>query len=426
MTYVQPHHAYKKLPGDPFGELFAELMIMDFSINPSEREPNSFPYEVRVLDPGIEHQLRNQIQDEVEIIIPVTWSLESFLGFQRPDNLDLERAIETAHVFIESHALETAESITTSDDPCFRAPYAYVDMILRCSALNETGYQRHGFLAVCKNGVALIGNHLDWTPSQITSVISGQNAPQASLSQQHRHLYTQMPIGNPGYQSTVLEYIGYKDLPQVLHHELIRFDGFATLLYATQGDYALQNENYRSLIENYLGKPLPPLLHPGAVLPTYFPRNPLGDIDCAELFILALETSDSYYDFFRSCFAHEVSDRLCAGWMPVVGPGMTSDNLIKLSSFGSSLGLELVTSTPDHHIYVESIFSELDDVLRMIKERVETSHQPKLNESPQQRENLNPPSGLVEQLQRLTMLRDSGALTDEEFTSAKAQILGKL
>jgi hypothetical protein len=226
-----------------------------------------------------------------------------------------------------------------------------------------------------------------------------------------------MPLGTPGFDVVMLEYWAFNDISKVAASELLRFDGLATLLYATQGDYALQNDHYRTFVENQLKRPLPPLLHPGSTLPLYFPRNPLGDVHCAELFLSGLQDPFNFGDFFLHCFSHELSERVLAGWMPVVGTGMTPEGNFKMSTFNSSLGIELSSRQNMRSIYIESIFSELDFALQMIRERTSTSSVP---------ENVIPENqNFVEQLQQLTALRTSGALTEEEFSAAKARLLGR-
>lgn len=418
---------YTRPPGDPFGALFAELMIFEFSIIPEKRGPNFYDPDNGSLKFEFDEHIREATNDSLELIVPITWSLDSFLGFPQPRDVDLERWIETAHVIIESEALHEAQRVSSAEDPCIRAPYAFVDGVMRCSALNESDYQRHGFLAICQSGIALIGTKLNWSPLPISSLhTSTTNGPalHPSTSSQHRHLYTQLPIGNPDYSYQVLEYIPYNELENLISTELVRFDGLATLLYTTQSDYALRDANYRKFVEDYIGKPLPPELFPGAMLPLYFPRNPLGDVDCTELLFAATDSSEHYYDFFKNCFIHELSERVCAGWMPVVGTGMTPDRDFKMSAFNSALGIQFVSKYTKRTLHIESIFSELDFVFETITSRVSNASSSVRIEKIAKEEKTANSQDFVDQLKQLSILRESGALTEAEFSAAKARLLG--
>jgi hypothetical protein len=96
--------------------------------------------------------------------------------------------------------------------------------------------------------------------------------------------------------------------------------------------------------------------------------------------------------------------------------------MVTRNLFSWGLAANIVDARNGAGFVVESIFNELDTALALIADLSNSAGQTQTQSV--SREEPSQPHDLAAQLQKLSELRTSGALSDEEFTSAKKKLLG--
>ena len=136
-----------------------------------------------------------------------------------------------------------------------------------------------------------------------------------------------------------------------------------------------------------------------------------------------IDLADEFPDEVVRNFEDMTADVIAFGMNPVAGTGL-SDGIVARNLFSWGLAANIVDSRNGAGFVVESIFNELDTALALIADLSNSAGQSQTRAKLVSSEEPSQPHDLAAQLQKLSELRTSGALSEEEFTSAKKKLLG--
>jgi hypothetical protein len=413
-----------------------EVASLGFSTNLVPRDSNPYPTaSLSGWPESVEQNMRQAIPDNAEFVIPVHLAPQSFVGFELADFSPLKATEHAQHLMETAQVLQN-QVCQSAGLPYGRDDYAYLDGTLRPSsflAWEVPGLMRGGLLAVCREGIAIVGLVLHWLPEQYHA----------------RGLLQQIPPAGVTFEFRLISYVAYRDMQEVRQVELVRFDGLAALLYGVMypsigQQELLGNEGAgRSGIEYLrclnrrdtgrdsfpspqkgLAKGLRSLsesVRPGTT--GWMPSPMQWFVDLAE-YLRAQGLSLS--NFVPQLFNQTLYERVIGGWMASGGTGYENGNY-RRCLFNSALGLVFVNKTNGSKYGVESNFAEIDAALELIQHQISSGLEA---DAAKEQASASSPHEMAQldvagQLEKLASLFASGVLTADEFTAAKARVLSQ-
>lgn len=389
------------------------------------------------LSPPLEEYIRTILQDNAQYIAPVQWSDNSTIGIPLPSEWNYEEAFRVGlQVIFDAGAQEVQQYGFKPEywPPPWHAIDSYLHSAVRATALQQNGFLRQGYLAVCTKGISLVGISLNWSPE-----LELQQNPKPHgffTGAQHfkRWHIRQLPPADAPYQFVEIAYIPYENIQAIKPLELLRIDGLSAFVAAIDNTYGqlhqilntyhTEHKAYAKSIDDrkeklYKDWKKQPRKTRTDTLPEYQylverPFRPVG-----------LEVSVQFPEVAANSFMDTVDNIVNFGFSQASGvPREEEYDSAALQLFSKSLAATIVDSRNGTSLVVESVFSELDVALALIEDlRSTPPPQSSTNSTKTVATAEVPQFDIAAQLQKLADLHAAGALTEEEFREAKMKLL---
>ncbi|CAB4624287.1 unannotated protein [freshwater metagenome] len=391
-------------PDDVLERFIGSVASLGFDTTLTGRESGDLDHH---LSPGVEANIRRSLQDNAQFLVPVSWSLDSAIGLPLPSeltslkgkNAEMRQATTLMNVAITAiydAAMQQVVQYGERETPeAWEASSAYVNSAIKGTAQYPDLMLRQGYLAVCTNGVALVGLKVNWSAEfAYEQMRDHMSSSSVRYFRNKRDIVefmakAQMPLEGLDGSWVELAYISYAEIEQVKSSELFRFDGLAALLcFGLPG--GKKSAYYREMRKlNFLDRAV----------------NTWGQFP---------DEIDWYDSVMRS---------ISSGWGRATGVPLKNGQY-KKQLFTRGLAINFVDARNGIGFLVESVFSELDTALSLISELQESNSG---KETPKPTSQVTPPlpsqNDLPSQLQKLAELHSSGVLTQKEFQEAKQKLL---
>ena len=395
---------YREITEATFTDVADCTDCLGFSQEIATRGSNS--YSNGQLDPSQEEEIRRILSDNAQFIVPVTWSRNEAIGLNVEKSITLTEAIGLGwDILLQASSHEIANyrnHKTWRNEPDWDLLDSYIHSSLRGTTISSDGFLRQGYLVVCKEGISIVALHTDWTPeSELQRKQEGLNYQLYDLEEAMMAMHRMLPPSSAQYFVKEVTYIPYSEIQNLAQQDVMRLDGFAALM-ATFSNNRYAPDGSRKFRKAWLADTDREAGH----------RTPLH-----KLIDLADEFPNEVVQLFEV-----FEDRISYGLTPVSGTGLT-DGVPTRNLFSWGLVANIVDARRGTGLVVESIFNELDTALALIADLSNSAGQTQSHLKSLSREETSPSTDLAVQLQKLSELHASGALTDEEFTNAKKRLL---
>jgi hypothetical protein len=392
-------NSYREITETTFSDVAACAVRLGFFPGIASRGSNS--YSNGQIDPGTEEVIRRILSGNAQFIVPVTWSENAAVGLNVEKSITLTEAVGLGwNRLLQAATLEMdfyrGISRSSIEGPDFSLIDSYIHSVLRGTTIGSNGFLRQGYLVVCKEGISLVGLRTDWTPPSRNN--TSVRFTEIECMTWDRRL---IPPSSAQLFFEEVTYIPYSEIQNIAQQDVMRLDGFAALVGKHIPNYS-SKKIYKAIMNDTRGKS-----GPGR-------RTPLHSL---------IDLADEFPDEVVRNFEDMTADVIAYGMNPVSGTGL-SDGTVARNLFSWGLAANIVDSRNGAGFVVESIFNELDTALALIADLSNPTGQPQTPAKSVSSEEPSQPHDLAAQLQKLSELRTSGALSDEEFTSAKKKLLG--
>ncbi len=397
-------------------------------------------------DPKFDNTIREVLPDFLEYVIPVEFIIDGPVGFPVSELTSVSDAIAKTYGLMEAARINFAQVVAVNQGRVERHDYAYLHGNLRATSRLRDGSLRTGFLAICREGVAIVGLQTQWEPS---SQIQNGGSPLEEL----------MPDGTLSFPF-VRNYVRFDDIEDIRTSEMCRVDGLVTLLHALNprphsinwmktpinwvnmqfGENGQFMQEFADVFMEVSGEYGPKRLldrdrPPTARLKSFQLWDEVNSLPSPLENLLAIaqrftSNVDTLGAFSRELYFGSVFNQIFNGLPSSGGPGFTENGAYRAALFNSSLVLSIQSKQTGLTWSVQSNFNEIDaavDLLLHMCESARSNHlstastagssqlQPTFEQQPQ--------LDFVDQIERLVALHERGLLTDEEFLSAKRRLI---
>jgi len=398
---------YREITEATFIEVAYCIARLGFSQEIATR--SSYSYSGCEEYPINEEYIRHIVSDNAQFIVPVTWSSHEAIGLNVEKSITWTEAIGLGWdtlLQVSSHEIANYRNHKTwRNEPDWGLLDSYIHSSLRGTIVRSNGFFRQGYLVVCKGGISIVGHHTDWTPeSELQRMQEGLNYQLYDLEEAMMEMYRMRPTSSAQYSLKEVTYIPYSEIQNIAQQDVLRLDGLAALMTffsdTNVPDVGLPPN--RKFKKAWLADTDRQAGH----------RTPLHKL---------IDLADEFPNEVVWLFEYVIG-QLAFGQMPVTGTGLTDGVPIR-NLFSWGLVANIVDARRGTGLVVESIFNELDTALALIADLSNSAGQTQLHLESLSREETSPSPDLAVQLQKLSELHASGALTDEEFTNAKKRLL---
>ena len=401
-------------------------------------------------DPRFDTTIRELLPDFFEYLIPIEFTIDGPVGFPISELSSVPDAIAKTYGLMETARINFAQAVAADPNGAERYDYAYLHGNIRGTSRLSDGSLRAGFLAVCREGVAVIGLQTQWEPR-------GRQNPHVMMTEISLAsvLEDLMPEGTTCFPF-LRTYIRFDEIEDIRTSEMCRVDGLVALLYAlnprpnvidwmkTQfGENSQFIQEFADVFMEVSGEYRPE--GTGGFL-----RRPPNSSERLKRYCLwddvnswpsSLEnfltiahrfTSDvdSLRAFARTFYDNTVFNYIFNGLPSSAGPGFAENGGYRAALFNSSLVLTVQSKQTGLTWAVQSSFNEIDAAVDLLKHMCEESRNNRSSttfagDSSQVQSTFeqNSQLDLVDQIERLVALHERGLLTDEEFLSAKRRLI---
>ena len=402
-------------------------------------------------DPRFDATIREMLPDFLEYVIPVEFVIDGPVGFPASELTSVPHAIAKTYELMETARINFAQAVATNGNGAGRHDYAYLHGNLRGTSRLSDGSLRTGFLAVCREGVAVIGLQTQWEPQSETNQYGYRLTNHLGLA-----LEELMPDGTISFPF-VRTYVRFDEIEDVRTSEMCRVDGLVALLYVlnprpyavnwmkmqvsenseviqefadvfmeVSGEYEPERNEKRFLERDRA---------PSERLKSFQLWNEVNSLPSPiENFLTIAQRFSSNLDSLGA-FAHQLYDNavlhyIFNGLPSSGGPGFAEDGGYRAALFTSSLVLTIQSKQTGLTWAVQSSFNEIDAAIDLLKHMCESSRNNHsstnfVGDSSQVQSTVeqNTQLDLVDQIERLVALHERGLLTEEEFLSAKRRLI---
>ena len=402
-------------------------------------------------DPGFDTMIREVLPDFLEYIVPIEFTIDGPVGFPVSELSSVPDAIAKTYGLMETARINLAQAVAADQIGAERYDYAYLHGNLRGTSRLSDGSLRVGFLAVCREGVAVIGLQTQWEPRGRQNPL-GPIMAENSLASVIEELLPEGTLCFP----FVRTYIRFDEIEDIRTSEMCRVDGLVALLYAlnprpgvidwmkTQfGENSQFIQEFADVFMEVSGGYRPEgtggLLRRPPNSSERLKRSCLWDevnlwpsplenfLTIAQRFSSNIEALRA---FARSLYGDAVFYCIFNGLPSSGGPGFAEDGGYRAALFSSSLVLTIQSKQTGLTWAVQSSFNEIDAAIDLLKHMCESSRNNHsstnfVGDSSQVQSTFeqNTQLDLVDQIERLVALHEKGLLTDEEFLSAKRRLI---
>jgi hypothetical protein len=402
-------------------------------------------------DPRFDTTIREMLPDFLEYVIPVEFIIDGPVGFPISELSSVPDAIAKTYELMETARINFAQAVATNGNGAGRHDYAYLHGNLRGTSRLRDGSLRAGFLAVCREGVAVIGLQTEWEPQSETNQYGYRLTNHLGLA-----LEELMPDGTICFPF-VRTYVRFDEIEDVRTSEMCRVDGLVALLYVLnprpyavnwmKTQFSENGEFIREFADVFMevsGEYEPERNEkrflerdraPSERLKSFQLWDEVNSLPSPlENFLTIAQRFNSNVDFLRA-FARQLYDNavlhyIFNGLPNSGGPGFAEDGGYRAALFSSSLVLTIQSKQTGLTWAVQSSFNEIDAAIDLLKHMCESSRNNYssatfVGDSSQAQSTFdqNTQLDLVDQIERLVALHERGLLTDEEFLSAKRRLI---
>jgi len=376
------------------------VIILDFAksvgfdIGLAARRPN----QDGALTPGQEQQIRAVLPDYAEFIIPVFWSPSDFVGAVADGKQTPHEQLTLGMEIISAASQFDPRS---APDTYFRYNVSGISLQPQNPVL-----RRQGFLAVCRESVAVVGAYSDFIPE----LTYGEMKVYHGMTEQlEAILKWKLP---PADCTIGLEaHIPFNEIESVNSFELVRFDGLAAFLAAFDRKFSMEmGRDFAKALKKALKK----AENPGSFVSQFSAYSELR------------ANGPDYVDSFVSASFKNACEFQRFGVAIANGTGNDDNGLCAQTLFNSALGIVLEGSRSGLKFFAESPFSEIDAAFSLIQHGISSAKSKPVTNAAQETVVHHVNTSLADELERLQALHKSGVLTEEEFTAAKTAVLSRL
>ena len=397
--------------------------------------------------------LREVLPDFLEYVIPVQFLIDGPVGFPVSELTSVPDAIAKTYGLMETARINFAQAVATNGNGAGRHDYAYLHGNLRGTSRLSDGSLRAGFLAVCREGVAVIGLQNQWEPQSKLNYFGRGPVREENLGLALEALMPEGTLCSP----FVRTYVRLDEIEDIRTSEMCRVDGLVALLYVlnprpyainwmkTQfGEEGQFIQEFADVFVEISGEYGPERNvsrfverdpSPSARLKSFQLWDEVNSLPSPiENFLTIAQRFSSNVESLGA-FAHRLYDNavfhyILNGLPSSGGPGFTENGGFRAALFSSSLVLTIQSKQAGLTWAVQSSFNEIDTAVDLLKHMCESSRNNRSSttftgDSSQAQPTFeqNTQLDLVDQIERLVALHERGLLTDEEFLSAKRRLI---